>query len=65
MRMQPLPIRTIGDPILLERCQAVVFPDPALDGELAAMHATLDDFRQAKGFGRAMAAPQVDRKSVV
>jgi len=59
MRMQPLPIRTIGDPILLERCNAVVFPDPALDRELAAMHATLDDFRQAKGFGRAMAAPQV------
>ncbi|MBY0507903.1 MAG: pyridoxal-phosphate dependent enzyme [Bryobacteraceae bacterium] len=56
---QPLPIRILGDPVLRQRCEPVRFPDPSLTPELEALHATLADFRRAKGFGRAMAAPQV------
>jgi peptide deformylase len=40
-------------------CQPVAFPDAGLATQLAMMHSTLADFRARKGFGRAMAAPQV------
>lgn len=37
----------------------VVFPDAALAEQLADLHATLNDFRARRGFGRAIAAPQI------
>jgi peptide deformylase len=59
MNVTPLPILTIGDPRLEERAHEVTSWDTTLTGQLAALHATLDDFRRRRGFGRAMAAPQV------
>jgi peptide deformylase len=53
------PILIIGDPRLEEKCVEVSSPDIDLAGQLACLHATLDDFRRRSGFGRAMAAPQV------
>jgi peptide deformylase len=54
-----LPVLTQGDPRLQQISAPVQFPAPALAQELAQLHATLQDFRVRKGFGRAMAAPQV------
>ena len=59
MTARPLPILTIGDPCLEEKAAEVSWPDVDLGRQLADLHATLDDFRQRRGFGRAMAAPQV------
>ncbi|MEO8662354.1 MAG: peptide deformylase, partial [Bryobacteraceae bacterium] len=59
MLAEPLPILTIGDPRLEELAAEVAAIDVALHDELARLHATLDDFRRRRGFGRAMAAPQV------
>lgn len=58
MSASPLPILTIGDPRLEERAWEVTAWDAALAGQLASLHATLDDFRRRRGFGRALAAPQ-------
>src|SRR5260370_28456278 len=57
--MNPLPILTIGDPRLEQKAHDVCWLDVDLASQLAELHATLDDFRQRSGFGRAMAAPQV------
>ena len=59
MTAEPLPILTIGDPRLEQKAAEVSWPDVDLNRQLADLHATLDDFRQRRGFGRAMAAPQV------
>jgi peptide deformylase len=59
MTAAPLPILTIGDPRLEQRAAEVSWPDAELIRQLADLHATLDEFRQRSGFGRAMAAPQV------
>ncbi len=65
--VSPLPILTAGHPLLHQRAAPVVWPDDALHGQLAALHATLADFRARHGFGRAMAAPQagIGRRIVV
>ena len=55
---RPLPILTIGNPLLEQICAPVAWPDAELSQQLEALHATLDNFRKAQGFGRAMAAPQ-------
>ena len=52
-------ILTVGDPRLETRCEPVAWPDERLAGELAVLHETLRAFRQAHGYGRAIAAPQV------
>ena len=54
-----LPILTRGNPQLVMASHLVNFPDAELPQQLAMLHATLTDFRQRNGFGRAMAAPQV------
>jgi peptide deformylase len=54
-----LTILTEGHPALHTFCHPVVFPDGDLQSQLAQLHATLADFHARKGFGRAMAAPQV------
>ena len=52
-------IRTDDDPILRRVCEPVTVGDPTLPDELAGMHRALARFQQEKGFGRAIAAPQV------
>jgi peptide deformylase len=54
----PLPLLTVGHPLLTQPAAPVHWPDSALPGHLAALHATLADFRARHGFGRALAAPQ-------
>ncbi len=56
--MTPLPILTIGDPRLEQVAAHVPEGDREVQHQLDALHATLDDFRRRRGFGRAMAAPQ-------
>ncbi len=53
-----LPILTEGDPRLAQPCAPVIFPDLALAGQVADLHATLAAFRDRHGYGRALAAPQ-------
>jgi peptide deformylase len=48
-----------GHPSLNEACAPVCFPDTDLDDEINRLHGALDDFRNEKGFGRAIAAPQL------
>lgn len=55
----PLPILEEGDPRLLEVARAVGAVDAAALAAAASLAATLEAFREAKGFGRAIAAPQV------
>jgi peptide deformylase len=57
--MHALPILIIGDPRLSQKAAEVSWPDMDLAGQLTSLHATLEDFRQRRGFGRAMGAPQV------
>ncbi len=57
--MKPLTILEKGHVVLRTACNPVVFPDFDLQDQLAQLHFTLADFRARKGFGRAMAAPQV------
>lgn len=52
-------ILTRGNPLLETPSQPVVWPDPALSGELASLQRTLAEFRREHGFGRAIAAPQL------
>jgi peptide deformylase len=54
----PLPILLKGDPLLAQPSRPVVWPDAELPQQLARLHATLADFRQRHGFGRAMSAVQ-------
>ncbi|MCC6540341.1 MAG: pyridoxal-phosphate dependent enzyme [Bryobacterales bacterium] len=55
----PQPILIIGDARLEQPASPVLFPDAALAEQLADLHATLEDFRARRGFGRAIAAPQM------
>jgi peptide deformylase len=57
--IKPLTILEKGHVALRTACHPVNFPDADLQSQLAQLHATLADFRARKGFGRAMAAPQV------
>lgn len=63
----PLTILQSGHLALHTVCRPVDFPDAELAPQLASLHATLADFRARKGFGRAMAAPQVgiDKRVIV
>ena len=54
----PEPVLRIGDPRLRRRARRVDDPRD-VEAPLARLHATLDDFRAAHGFGRAIAAPQL------
>ncbi len=57
--IKPLTILEKGHAALRTACHPVTFPDADMQTQLTQMHATLADFRARKGFGRAMAAPQV------
>lgn len=56
-------IYTVGEPILSLKCRALSIPEILHSVEVKAAtevaHRALADFRQKKGFGRAIAAPQV------
>lgn len=67
MHAAPLPILTRGHPLLNQPSAPVAWPDPDLPAQLAALHATLADFRARHGFGRAMSAVQagIARRIVV
>lgn len=55
-----MPIKEIfllGNPILREQCRQVRSDE--IQGIIADLHDTLDDFRARKGFGRGIAAPQI------
>ena len=52
-------ILTQGDPRLARPSSPVQWPDPDLPAEIDALHEVLADFRRRKGFGRAIAAPQI------
>lgn len=47
------------DPRLQRPSAPVVWPDPELVRELGALHRALAGFRRRRGFGRAIAAPQI------
>ena len=47
------------DPRLRQVCKPVVWPDDSLLSELGKLQDTLTEFRKLKGFGRAIAAPQL------
>lgn len=57
--MTPSIILTEGNPDLHRPGAPVQFPDAALLRDLQMLHLTLEDFRTHKGFGRAIAAPQI------
>ena len=52
-------ILTEGDPALARRCDLVTAFDDPLQGQIADLAATLADFRERSGFGRAISAPQI------
>jgi threonine dehydratase/peptide deformylase len=54
----PLPILVKGHPDLQRPSRAVLWPDPELPEQIAALHATLRDFHDRCGFGRAISAVQ-------
>ena len=55
-----MPILLLGDPRLRRVCRAVTdFADPALTAACADLTDTLVDFQRRRGFGRAIAAPQI------
>jgi peptide deformylase len=60
MQTSPAPVLQIGDPRLREVARPVSDPTSRdfLDAA-ARLTATLDAFRRAQGFGRAIAAPQI------
>jgi len=47
------------DPRLREICKPVAWPDESVLSNLEKLHDTLEEFRELKGFGRAIAAPQL------
>ena len=59
MTAKPQSILLIGDPRLRQISAPVTAIDAALKREIEALFATLAQFRQEHGFGRAIAAPQV------
>ena len=56
---QPLPILIAGDPRLRERSTEIADVDSGLIDEASRLIATLRDFRERSGFGRAISAVQV------
>jgi peptide deformylase len=53
-------ILPLGDPRLRRVCESVADPrDPAFRSEAARLKGALDEFREARGFGRGIAAPQI------
>lgn len=60
-----MPVRTIrllGDPVLRARCRRVTRSDRAgLPGLVQDLKDTLADFKERRGFGRGIAAPQIGR----
>jgi threonine dehydratase/peptide deformylase len=54
----PLPILNVGDSRLEMAASEVHLPDSCLSTEIDSLHATLEEFRQRAGYGRAIAAPQ-------
>lgn len=48
-----------GDPRLERPSGRARLDDPALPGEVAALHGALTEFRRINGYGRAIAAPQI------
>jgi len=51
----------IGDPRLRRVCEPVTrFEDPLFKEECKRLHEALREFRKAHGFGRAIAAPQIN-----
>ena len=58
--MAAMPILLLGDPRLRRVCREVSdFADPALRSACADLTDTLVDFQRRRGFGRAIAAPQI------
>src|SRR5262249_39994497 len=56
----PADIRLLGDPVLREVAGVVeAFDEPAFHTQWQRLYATLIDFRQRNGFGRAISAPQI------
>ena len=54
------PILVQGSPLLETPGAPISWPDPSLADELKALHAELAEFRNDHGFGRAIAAPQIE-----
>lgn len=48
-----------GEPTLEQPSQTVAWPDSDLETEVAHLHRALSNFQTRKGYGRAIAAPQV------
>jgi peptide deformylase len=58
--MSVQPITLLGNPILRQRCKPVKDFGAQSTGQIIAdLRDTLDDFRNRKGFGRGIAAPQI------
>ncbi len=58
--MPAAPILLLGDPRLRRACRPVTdFSDPALHRRAADLTDTLVEFQRRRGFGRAIAAPQI------
>ena len=57
--VSPLPILISGDPRLRERSREFGAIDPDFKSRASRLIATLRDFRERSGFGRAISAPQV------
>ena len=60
---QPYPllgeIRLLGDPLLRRVAKPVAPEDPAFEEQSRKLQAVLEAFRSQRGFGRAIAAPQI------
>ena len=57
-RARPLPILVAGDPRLTQRSAEIAGVDAAMLAQASDLVATLRDFRQRSGFGRAISAVQ-------
>ncbi len=60
-------ILLLGNPLLYEKCETCMESETAdLKRIVSDLHDTLFDFRKKHGFGRAIAAPQIDeRKRII
>ena len=52
-------ILTQGDPRLKQSCVEVQLEDPTLPGQIERLQQVLGDFQLERGYGRAIAAPQI------
>eukprot|EP00762_Andalucia_godoyi_P005677 ANDGO_06480.mRNA.1 Peptide deformylase len=58
--MEAQTVRLIGDPVLHKRSPEIAdVHDPQIVQARLELHATLEKFRKAQGFGRGIAAPQI------